>query len=83
MCDTQGYITNCDGYDPCPLCYGCRNYGVYNKCESRCGHNNFTAKNNVCFKKELHNEKNFERMITRPRLDLDQFMEERKYVSDN
>lgn len=76
MCDTQGYITNCVGYDPCQLCYGCRNYGLFQeKCYSRCGHNQYTAKNNVCFKKEIHNERNFEKMITRPYIDLDQFME--------
>lgn len=58
-----GYIHNCIGYDPCPLCYGCRNFGRYIKCENKCGNN---IKLNVCNKPSLHNETNYGKMIKRP-----------------
>lgn len=59
----KGYITDCLNYDPCPLCYGCRNYGVLNKCENHCGDD---LKTNACLNKKLHNETNFAKMIHRP-----------------
>ncbi len=58
----QGYVDNCFHYDPCPLCFGCRNYGQFNKCESKCGRD---LKTNACLNKKLHNERNFAKMISR------------------
>lgn len=60
----KGYVTDCFNYDPCPLCYGCRNYGVFNKCVNRCGGD---LKTNTCTNTKLHNEKNFAKMIYRPK----------------
>lgn len=59
----QGYINNCAGYDPCPLCFGCRNYGIYNKCESICG---AEKRKNTCTNTKLHNETNYAKMLRRP-----------------
>lgn len=61
----QGYIDNCSGYDPCPLCFGCRNYGLYNECESNCGGKQL--KFNACTNRKLHNERNYAKMLSRPK----------------
>lgn len=65
--DTAGYKTDCFYYDPCPLCYGCRNYGKYyiSRCDTRCAHTPSEKKFNVCSKPELHNPRNFAKMVTR------------------
>lgn len=45
MHDVLGWQMDCINYDPCPLCYGCRNFDVsYKKCE-KCNEN---AKRDVC-----------------------------------
>ena len=66
--DVMGYKTGCFYYDPCPLCYGCRNYHVYghNRCEDRCAASALEKKKKVCITKKLHNEQNFAKMISRP-----------------
>lgn len=66
--DVMGYKTGCFHYDPCPLCYGCRNYHVFchNRCDDRCAASALEKKKNVCTNKKLHNEQNFAKMICRP-----------------
>lgn len=66
--EVWGYIHNCHNYDPCPLCYGCRNFGIYLDCYDHCGDD---KKKNVCNNKKLHNPKNFAKMINRPVINLD------------
>jgi hypothetical protein len=66
--DVKGYNINCFYYEPCPICFGCRNYGFHIFCDSRCGGD---VKTNVCTS-TLHNPKNFEKIITRPRVILDE-----------
>jgi len=67
--DTDGWRSDCFYYDPCPICYGCRNSYQYchSRCDNICGHN---KKKNICLSK-LHYPKNFEIMIKRPVIDLD------------
>lgn len=65
--DTQGWQTDCFYYEPCPLCFGCRNYGDHIKCEYRCGE---AVKKNVCTS-NYHYPKNFEKMIVRPTVNID------------
>lgn len=49
-----GALINCPDFDPCHLCYGCRNYTSYRvKCE-QCRRDN--EKDNIC-KREIHTEK--------------------------
>jgi len=60
--DVQGYIINCIDFEPCPLCYGCRNYRTYMiKCVNRCSGN---LKKDTC-KTSLHTESILGRMIRR------------------
>ncbi len=61
-----GYREGCFYYDPCPICFGCRNYRTYcnSKCEIHCDED---KKNNVC-KNEKHNPSNFEKLIMRPKI---------------
>ena len=67
VADTEGYKSNCPHFDPCPLCYGCRNYGYYiNKCDERCGRN---KKFNACDKTK-HTPRILSRMIQRQRINL-------------
>lgn len=66
--DIAGYKTDCFYYEPCPLCYGCRNYHkyCYYRCDERCARTEAEKKFNVCTKPEIHNPKNFEKMLSRP-----------------
>lgn len=67
--DTQGYKHNCVNYNPCPLCYGCRNYDAsYAKCVNLCGSKN--KKFNVCDRYK-HRDDLLARMIKREVIDLD------------
>ena len=64
--DTQGYKLNCPDYNPCPLCYGCRNFDSSRiRCQNRCETTN--PKHNICDKKK-HTEKGLSLMIKRPNL---------------
>ena len=57
---TAGYKADCPDYNPCPLCYGCRNYdSSYYKCVMTCGGN---AKYNTC-DTHKHNDKALNLMI--------------------
>ena len=48
-----GARLHCPNFDPCPLCYGCRNYdSAVVRCE-RCYEDN--KKSNIC-NRELHTE---------------------------
>lgn len=64
--DVAGYRYECFYYEPCPLCYGCRNYHGSYKCDNLCAHTAQDRKNNICNKPELHNPTNFAKMIRRP-----------------
>ncbi len=69
MQDTEGYKHDCPNYDPCPLCYGCRNAGLYpSRCDSLCGEN---PKKNIC-NRELHTPKNIGMMVQRIKLKLEE-----------
>ena len=62
ICDTEGYKHDCPDYDPCPLCYGCRNAGMHpNRCNTLCMDN---PKKNVC-NVELHTPENISKMVRR------------------
>ena len=65
--DVEGFRSGCFYYDPCPLCYGCRNYHAvcHNRCDERCAHTPQDKKKNVCLNKNLHNPVNFAKMIRR------------------
>lgn len=65
--DVLGWQIDCINFNPCPLCYGCRNYDEsYVKCEKCAVDMSF----NVCNRK-LHTEKALAMMIPRKRIDLD------------
>lgn len=65
--------TNCRWFEECPIDYKCKAYNpTYLKCQNCHLHN----ENGICHKKELHNEKNCEMMIARPRINLDEENEE-------
>ena len=65
--DTEGYKNDCPGYDPCPLCYGCRNAGMYpNRCDTLCMGN---SKKNTC-NVELHTSKNIGKMVRRQQIKI-------------
>ena len=67
--DTGGYIYDCPDYDPCPLCFGCRNYGTYSsRCDSVCGSN---PKKNIC-NRELHTPANIAKMVRRDIIKLEE-----------
>ena len=67
--DTAGYQGNCPDYDPCPLCYGCRNAGLYPfTCDALCSGN---AKINIC-NRELHTSANIGRMVRRQVIKLEE-----------
>lgn len=67
--DTEGYKHDCPGYDPCPLCYGCRNAGMYpDRCDILCMGN---PKRNVC-NRELHTSKNIGMMVRRQKIKLEE-----------
>lgn len=74
--DVAGYKEYCFYYDPCPICYGCRNYHVYchSKCDDLCGQN---LRQNVCTSK-LHTPENFAKIIMRQFIDLDALKKEDK-----
>ena len=60
--DTAGYQAGCAHFDPCPLCYGCRNYGIYPfTCDELCAVN---PKTNIC-NRSLHHPGNIARMVRR------------------
>lgn len=66
--DTEGYQNDCSNYDPCPLCYGCRNYGIYSdRCDTLCGDNH---KKNIC-NRELHTSRNIAKMVRRQIIKLE------------
>lgn len=77
--DVAGYISECGYYEPCPICYGCRNAYKYcsYRCDNRCAGD---KKQNICTS-PLHYPANFEKIISRPRLDLDA-EGKAQYVSD-
>lgn len=67
--DTEGYINDCPGYDPCPLCYGCRNAGMYpSRCDTLCYSN---VKKNIC-NRQLHTSKNIGKMVRRQIIKLEE-----------
>ena len=67
--DTSGYRENCLQYNPCPLCYGCRNYGCYPfTCDDLCGRN---KKINIC-KTQLHTPQNIAKMVRRNKIIISQ-----------
>lgn len=67
--DTEGYRNDCPGYDPCPLCYGCRNAGLYSsRCDTLCNGNH---KKNIC-NRELHTPQNIGKMVRRQKIKLEE-----------
>ena len=63
--DTAGYKGDCPDYDPCPLCYGCRNYGLHAfTCDALCATN---SKFNIC-NQSLHTPANIARMVLRDKI---------------
>lgn len=55
-----GARMHCPNFDPCPLCYGCRNYdSAVVRCES-CYED--SAKKNIC-NRELHTEEALSMML--------------------
>lgn len=67
--DTEGYQHDCPDYDPCPLCYGCRNAGLHSsRCNTLCAGN---PKKNIC-NVELHTSKNIEKMVRRQKIKLEE-----------
>lgn len=60
----KGAKIRCPDFNPCPLCYGCRNYDPsYYKCIMTCGGN----KNDVC-NTSKHNDRALKLMIRRPEI---------------
>lgn len=57
-----GYKINCGNFNPCPLCYGCRNYDSSILSCERCYIDN--KKFNICDTKK-HNTKTLSKMIKR------------------
>lgn len=56
----RGAKIHCPNFDPCPLCYGCRNYdSAVVRCEG-CTEN---AKHDIC-NREFHSEHNLSLMLT-------------------
>ena len=65
--DTEGYKNDCPDYDPCPLCYGCRNAGMHSsRCDTLCAGN---TKKNICNRK-LHTPKNIGMMVQRNKITI-------------
>ena len=65
--DTKGYKYDCPYYDPCSLCFGCRNAGIYpGRCDTLCMDN---PKQNIC-NRELHTTKNISKMVRRPSIKI-------------
>lgn len=58
--DVRGYKINCANFNPCPLCFGCRNADPkYIKCE-KC----MESKYDIC-NTDLHTEKAISMMVPR------------------
>lgn len=55
----RGARINCPNFDPCPLCYGCRNY---NSAVVRCDKCLENKKFNIC-DREFHSEHNLGLML--------------------
>lgn len=67
--DTEGYRHDCAEFDPCPLCYGCRNYGMYpSRCDTLCMDN---PKKNIC-NTALHTPMNIGRMVRRNQIKVEE-----------
>ena len=64
--DPLGSQLNCQNFDQCPFCYGCRNYNTRDiECEE-CAKN---PKVNLC-KTELHKPDLIGKMVTRTRITI-------------
>lgn len=74
MLNLPRHIKNCPRFLECPIDYKCRAYdSTYQECRDCILH----EYNGICHKKELHNEKIFNMMITRERIDLDEIERKR------
>lgn len=75
--DVRGYRDYCFYYEPCPICYGCRNYnaaycppGGHYECSR-------DVKNNVCTS-QYHTPENFAKVIQRPVVNLTDYYKDKK-----
>ncbi|CDQ41775.1 hypothetical protein [Virgibacillus salexigens] len=74
MLNRPRHQTNCPSFRECPIDYKCLNYNpTYLECRNCTLH----EADGICHKKDIHNDRVFEMMITRPRLDLDAENEKR------
>ena len=65
-----GDIIGCSSYDPCPLCYGCRNFDPSRvKCQNYCEYKN--PKYNICDRYK-HNDAALSMMIRRSVIKVEQ-----------
>jgi hypothetical protein len=62
------HMVNCNWFSECPIDFKCR---AYNPTYIRCQNCILAKKDLICRKKRLHCERNLNRMITRPFIDLD------------
>ncbi|MBR2245626.1 hypothetical protein [Oceanobacillus profundus] len=68
MMNLPRHQTNCPSFVECPIDYKCRNYNpTYVACVTCPLHKT----DGICHKKELHNEKTYNMIITRQRVDID------------
>lgn len=58
--DALGARNNCPNFDPCPLCFGCRNYTSYVIRCQKCKEDN--QKDNLC-KRDFHTERALSLML--------------------
>lgn len=63
--EVKGALINCKDFDPCPMCYGCRNFTTNRvKCINKCGVNEKFDTCNV----SRHRPDLLARMITKERI---------------
>lgn len=62
------HLTNCPSFQECAIDYKCRNYdSQFLMCQMCVLHET----NGICFKKDLHTDKNMSKLLTRERVVLD------------
>lgn len=67
--DVLGWVINCKDFNPCPVCYGCRNYDPSRlKCINHCEEQN--KKFNTC-DRTIHTEKALSMFIRREKIIID------------
>ncbi len=59
---------NCPSFVECPIDYKCRNFNPSNQ---QCWSCELYKSDDVCLKPEIHNDKNFQMIFSRERIDLD------------